>query len=72
MSEQQNAQHEAIQTVVDRVGAYQGGAPKDTVAEELRKGFAEADVEVSAEDVERLVQAIEAADGDVNVADVLG
>ncbi len=65
-------QLEAIQNVVDRVSSYQDGAPEGTVADELRKGLDEADVTVEEDQLDRLAQAIDAADGDVNASDVLG
>ncbi|GAA1725186.1 hypothetical protein [Aeromicrobium alkaliterrae] len=65
-------QLEAIQNVVDRVASYQDGAPSGTVAEELRKGFDEAGVTVEEDQLDRLAQAIDAADGDVTASDVLG
>ncbi len=66
------AQQEAIQAVVDRVSAYQDGAPEQTVESELRKGFGEAEVEMTDEQVSALVTAIEANGGDVDAAEVLG
>lgn len=71
MTEQQSAQNEAIQAVVDRVSAYQDGAPEGTVADELRKGFGEAGVEVTDQQVDALAEAIEARNGDVDAAAVL-
>ncbi|WP_256372157.1 hypothetical protein [Aeromicrobium sp. A1-2] len=38
----QSAHTEAIQAVVDRVSAYQDGAPKGIAAGEFSKGFADA------------------------------
>lgn len=71
MTEEQSAQNEAIQAVVDRVSSYQDGAPEGTVADELRKGFGEAGVEVTDQQVDALAEAIEARDGDVDAAAVL-
>lgn len=65
-------QLEAIQNVVDRVGAYQDGAPEGTVENELRSGLTEAGVQVADADVVTLANAIESADGDVSAAEVLG
>ncbi len=65
-------QLEAIQNVVDRVGAYQDGAPEGTVETELRSGLTEAGVQVADADVVTLANAIESADGDVSAAEVLG
>lgn len=72
MTDYDSNQLEAIQIVVDRVGAYQSGAPEGTVDSELRAGFHEAGVEIDDADVARLVDAIEAADGDVSASTVLG
>lgn len=63
---------EAVQNVVDRVGAYQDGAPEGTVETELRKGLGEAEVTLEDQHVAALAEAIEAADGDVDAASVLG
>lgn len=63
---------EAIQRVVDRVGAYQDGAPEGTVETELRKGLDEAGVTLEDDQVVTLAEAIESADGDVDAASVLG
>lgn len=62
---------EAVQAVVDRVTSWQDGATEGTVAEELRKGFTEAGVEVPEDDVVRLADAIEVRHGAVSAADVL-
>jgi hypothetical protein len=62
----------ALQSVVDRVGAYQDGAPEGTVEQELRDGFAEAGMTVPDDEVRRLAEAVESADGRVSVAAVLG
>ena len=64
--------NEAIQRVVDRVGAYQDGAPEGTVETELRKGLDEAGVTLEDDQVVALAEAIESADGDVDAASVLG
>ncbi|MBZ5738963.1 hypothetical protein [Nocardioides mangrovi] len=62
---------EAIQAVVDRVSSYQDGAPEGTVANELRDGFGEAEVDVSDDEVTRLADAIEEAHGTVSAEEVL-
>ncbi|WGL51050.1 hypothetical protein P5P86_13875 [Nocardioides sp. BP30] len=62
---------EAIQAVVDRVTSWQDGATEGTVAEELRKGFGEAGVDVSDDDLTKLADAIEARHGAVSAASVL-
>ncbi len=64
--------NEAIQRVVDRVGAYQDGAPEGTVETELRKGLDEAGVTLEDDQIVALAEAIESADGDVDAASVLG
>lgn len=66
-----NERNEAVQNVVDRVGAYQDGATEGTLDKELREGLSEAGIELSDAEVTALVDAIEAADGRVEVADVL-
>lgn len=63
---------EAIQAVVDRVAAYQDGAPEGTVATELRAGLAEAGVDVGDEAVEKLAAAIESEHGSISAASILG
>ena len=62
---------EAIQAVVDRVTSWQDGAPEGTVEDELVKGFDEAGVDVSQDEVRTLADAIEARHGAVQAADVL-
>lgn len=66
-----NERNEAVQNVVDRVGAYQDGATEGTVDKELREGLAEAGVELSDAEITTLVDAIESADGRVDVAGLL-
>ncbi|MFC5177046.1 hypothetical protein [Nocardioides taihuensis] len=61
-----------LQAVVDRVGAWQGGAPEGTVAAELRAGIAEAGLTVSDDEVARLADAIQDEHGRVSVAEALG
>ena len=63
---------EAVQAVVDRVSSYQDGAPAGTVEKELRSGLDEAGVELGDDDVTRLTEAIEAKQGEVDAAQVLG
>jgi hypothetical protein len=62
---------EAVQFVVNRVGAYQDGAPEGTVEQELRKGLEEADLQLEDGQVTALADAIESADGTVDAASVL-
>ena len=71
MSAYDDDQLEAIQAVVDRVSAYQDGAPENTVEAELVKGIHETGVTVSSEDVAKIAAAIEAQGGDVSAAEVL-
>lgn len=66
-----NEEIEAVQAVVDRVSAYQDGAPEGTVEKELRSGFEEAGVTLDDAEVTRLAEAIDANDGNVSAADVL-
>jgi len=63
---------EAVQLVVDRVAAYQDGAPESTVEAELRSGLEETGVSLDDEDVVKLASAIESQHGSVSVASVLG
>lgn len=63
---------EAIQAVVDRVTSWQDGATEGTVEQELRDGFAETGVDVPADDVTRLAEAIQDRHGAVSAAEVLG
>ena len=62
---------EAIQAVVDRVSSWQDGATEGTVETELRKGFSEAGVEVSDDDLTKLAEAIEGEHGNVSASEVL-
>ena len=72
MTERSSEEMEAVQAVVDRVTSWQDGAEEGTVAEELRKGFEEAGVEVSSDEVAKLADAIEDEHGAVDAASVLG
>jgi len=72
MTERSSEQLEAVQAVVDRVTSWQDGATEGTVAEELRKGFQEAGVDVSDEEVTALAEAIEGEHGAIDAAAVLG
>jgi hypothetical protein len=67
-----NPELEAIQLVVDSVTSWQDSATEGTVAEELRKGFDHAGIEVEPEDVEKLADAIQNVHGEVDAAEVLG
>lgn len=62
---------EAVQFVVNRVGAYQDGAPEGTVEKELRKGLDEADLSLDDAQVTALADAIEDNDGTVDASTVL-
>jgi hypothetical protein len=72
MTERSSEEIEAVQAVVDRVTSWQDGATEGTVAEELRRGFQEAGVEVSEDEVTRLADAIEDEHGAVDASEVLG
>jgi hypothetical protein len=63
---------ETVQAVVDRVSSYQDGATEGTIADELRRGLDEAGVEIPDDQLQRLADAIEDANGEVFVSDVLG
>ena len=62
---------EAIQAVVDRVSSYQESAPEGTVRAELGDALGEAGLDLPADDVTRLVEAIEAGTGPVSAESVL-
>ena len=64
--------NQATQAVVDRVSSYQESAPEGTVEKELREALSETDLDLADGEVEALVEAIEADDGPVDVATVLG
>ncbi|MGA8848178.1 MAG: hypothetical protein WB471_16305 [Nocardioides sp.] len=66
-----NERIQAVQAVVDRITSYQDGATEGTVEKELRKALTETDVELSDAEVAALVEAVEAGEGTVSVADVL-
>jgi hypothetical protein len=72
MTDQTSEKLEAVQNVVDRVGAYQDGAPEGMVEKELRAGLAEAGVGLEDVQLTMLATAIEEGDGTVDVASVLG
>ncbi len=65
------ARGEAVQAVVDRVSSWQHGATDGTVLEELRKGLAEAGVDLEESEVARLAEAIEADSGPVAASQLL-
>lgn len=62
---------EVVQGVVDRVSAYQDGAPEGTVERELLAGLEEAGVSLEKNDVRTLVSAIEDSPDKVNAAELL-
>lgn len=66
-----NDKLEAVQAVVDRVTSWQDGATEGTVEEELRKGASEVGVDLSADEVTRLADAIESRHGAVHASEVL-
>jgi hypothetical protein len=63
---------ETVQPVGDRVSSYQDGATEGTIADELRRGLDEAGVQLPDDQVRQLADAIEEANGEVFVTDVLG
>jgi len=63
---------QAVQAVVDRMTSYQDAAPEGTVEKELREALGETDVDLTDEEVVALAEAIEAGEGQVSVAEVLG
>ena len=65
------AELEAIQVIVDRVSAYQDGAPEGTVANELTKGLIEAGLDPGEDEIARLAVAIADQHGTVHAATVL-
>ena len=62
---------EVVQGVVDRVSAYQDGAPEGTVERELLGGLEEAGVSLDEDQVRALVSAIEDAPDRVSAAELL-
>lgn len=64
-------QLQVIQDVVQRVGAYQDGAPEGTVLAELKRGLSEAGVDLPEDDVQKLASAIESEEGIVDASSVL-
>ena len=66
-----NDKLEVVQGVVDRVSAYQDGAPEGTVERELLAGLEEAGVSLDEGQVRTLVSAIEDAPDKVSAAALL-
>ncbi|MDP3890356.1 hypothetical protein [Nocardioides sp.] len=66
-----NDKLEAVQAVVDRVTSWQDGATEGTVEDELRKGATEVEVDLSADEVTKLADAIESRHGAVQASEVL-
>ena len=62
----------AVQAVVDRVSSWQDTAPESTVETELRKGLDDVGVELDADQVTALAEAIERDGGEVDAGSVLG
>lgn len=62
---------EAIQAVVDRLTSYQESAPAGTVQRELRSALNETGLDLSDDEVHRLVAAIEKTDEPVDVVGTL-
>lgn len=67
-----NERIQVIQAVAERVESYQESAEEGVIEKELRSALAETDVEVSDDEVARLVQAIESGEGNIDVEQVLG
>jgi len=63
---------EAIQHVVERVGANWDGATTETVEEKLRDALSEAGADIDQTDVATLAAAIESDHGTVDVSSVIG
>jgi hypothetical protein len=57
--------------VVDRVAAWQHGAPERTVLEELSNGFEEVGVDVDGDVTKQLADAIESDEGPVDASTFL-
>jgi hypothetical protein len=53
-----SAKVEAVQAVVDRITSWQDGATEETVRDELRRGLAEADLDVPTDFVEEVVRRV--------------
>ncbi len=62
---------EAVQAVVDRLTSYQDTATEGTVEKELRAALGETDIDLSDDEIGRLVVAIQTTDGPVDAAEVL-
>lgn len=67
-----NERNEVVQAVVDRMTSYQDGATEGTVETELRAALGETDVDLTDDQVNMLVKAIEDGEGTVSVPEVLG
>ncbi|GAA5141231.1 hypothetical protein GCM10023340_02560 [Nocardioides marinquilinus] len=63
---------EAVQAVVDRLTSYQDSATEGTVDKELREALGQTDVDLSEDEIGKLVEAIEHTDQPVDVRAVLG
>jgi len=63
---------QAVQAVLDRITSYQESAPEGTTDAELREALGETELELSEDDIEKLVRAVETTDGPVEATDVLG
>lgn len=64
-------QIEAVQNVIDRVSAYQDGAPEATVERELRRGLEVAGIGLDDSQIGTLTSAIEKSPGEVQASDIL-
>lgn len=63
---------EAIQHVVERVGANWDGTTTQTVEEKLRHALSQAGADIDQTDVKALAEAIESNHGTVDVSSVIG
>ena len=62
---------EAVQAVVDRITSYQATATDGTVEKELREALTEAGVDLSDDEVTRILDAVDKSEERVDVADLL-
>ena len=70
-TEAQDAEHEALQAVFDRVVSWQESATPEVIREELDRGLAEAGVDVDEATRARLVQYIHEDGSHGRVSDIL-
>ena len=63
---------EVLQGVLDRMTSYQDGAAEGTVKKELTEALDEVGLDLTDDEVDRAVSAIEAGEGTVSASSVLG